>query len=156
MSSFAEQLAVGADHERRVAAESEARGWTVTPWGQSMLPAVTRRAMRDTRFQHFPDIVAARPGEIVTIDAKDSMPSTETGRYAVSQKCVQFGLQFFAAFGLPVFYVFSNLGVLCPTEVTSYGRLGPPSSGGAYYLVDGRYAHLFDDVFGRPAGSMAA
>ena len=52
------------------------------------------------------------------------MRSTETGRYAISRECVAFGLQFVAAFGIPVYYVFGNLGVLCPTEVMSYGTIG--------------------------------
>src|SRR6266566_1427819 len=110
MSTFTEQLAAGTAHEGRVASELEARGWTVTCWGQGILPELTRRAIRDARckFAHFPDLVAARPGEIVAIDAKTVMQSTETGRYAVSRECVAFGVQFHAAFGLPLFYVFGN------------------------------------------------
>jgi Holliday junction resolvase len=150
MNNFTERLAVGEAHERRVKQELELRGWTVTQWGQGILPEVTRWAIREarSRFRHFPDLVAARSGEIITVDAKDRMHSTRTDRYAISRDCVAFGLQFYAAFSLPVFYVFGNLGVLCPTEVTSYGRLGPRSTGGAYYLVDGRLAHDFDAVFG--------
>lgn len=129
----------------------------VTQWGQGILPEVTRRAIREagSRFRYFPDLIAARPGEIVTIDAKEHMHSTETGRYAVSRECVNFGLHFLAAFGLTLYYVFGNLAVLCPTEIASYGRIGPRSTGGAYYLVNGRLAHHFDDIFGGPA-SMAA
>jgi hypothetical protein len=84
------------------------------------------------------------------------MHSTATGRYAVSRECVAFGLQFYAAFALPLFYVFGNLGVMCPTEISSYGQLGPRATGGAYYLVDGRLAHIFDDVFGEPVALAAA
>ncbi|HEV2452537.1 MAG TPA: hypothetical protein VGS62_11505 [Streptosporangiaceae bacterium] len=157
MAAYAERAATGDQHERRVRLELQRRpDWTVTPWGQSILPEATRQALRDSRsrFRHFPDLVASRPGEIVTIDAKDRMRSTETARYAVARECVSFGLQFFAAFSIPVYYVFGNLGVLCPTEVASYGRLAP---GGAYYLVSERLAHQFDDVFGYPQmGSAAA
>jgi len=152
MSTFDERLAVGDSHEQRVTAELEKRGWAVTPWGQGILPTQTRWAIREarTRFRHFPDLIASRAGEIVTIDAKERMQSTDTGRYAIHRECVQFGLQFLAAFDLPVYYVFGNLGVLCPTEVASYGRIGPRATGGAYYLVNGRLAHIFDDVFGAP------
>lgn len=85
------------------------------------------------------------------------MHSTDSGRYAVARECVSFGLQFMAAFGIPVYYVFGNLGVLCPTEVMSYGTIGTRSTGGgAYYLVPERLAHHFDDVFGCPVEDLAA
>lgn len=156
-ATFQERLTVGVAHERRVATELELRGWTVTQWGQGILPETTRHAIREarSRFRHFPDLVAARAGEIVTIDAKDHMHSIESDRYAVSRDCVSFGLQFYAAFGLPLYYVFGNLGVMCPTEIASYGRIGPRATGGAYYLLNGSLAHIFDDVFGQPA-TMAA
>jgi len=156
---FADRLATGISLEARVAAELRRNGWTVTQWGQGILPDEVRRAIRETgsRFRHFPDMVAARAGEVITVDAKDHMHSTDTGRYAVSRECVAFGLQFYAAFNLPVFYVFGNMGVLCPTEIMSYGQIGPRSTGGAYYLVSGRMARIFDDVFGQQAsGGLAA
>jgi hypothetical protein len=122
------------------------------PGARAFLPEQTRQAIRNarSRFQHFPDLVAARSGEVVTVDAKDCMRSTDTDRYAISRECVSFGLHFYAAFGLPLFYVFGNLGVLCPAEIMSYGNVGPRSTGGAYYLVSGRIARIFDDVFGQP------
>lgn len=93
---------------------------------------------------------------MLTIDCKDRMSSAETGRYAIGRDCVSFGLQFLAAFNIPVFYVFGNLGVLTPTEVTSYGMVGPRGRGGSYYLINGRLAHVFDDVFGSPIASPVA
>ena len=139
-----------------MASELEARGWIVTQWGQGILPDATRRALREihSRFRYFPDLIASRTGELVTVDAKDCMHSTETGRYAVSRDCVDFGLQL-AALGLPLYYVFGNLAVFCPTEVMSYGQIGPRATGGAYYLVSGRIARNFDDVFGSPIEAAA-
>jgi len=155
--SFAARLALGDEHEHRVRYELEARGWEVTPWGQAILPEQSRRVLRAFRFRHFPDLLATRPGECIAIDAKDRMRSSGTGRYAVARECVSFGLQFVAAFGIPVYYVFGNLGTLCPTEVMSYGRIGPRASGsGAYYLVSDRIAHHFEDVFGQPDHRSAA
>ncbi|MEO3860895.1 hypothetical protein [Acrocarpospora sp. B8E8] len=154
MSTWTDRKAIGDAHEERVARELESRGWTVAPWGQGIMPAPIQTAITRsrTRFKHFPDLIAAREGDILTIDAKDRMSSAETGRYAISRDCISFGLQFVAAFGLPVFYVFGNLGVLTPTEVMSYGRVNPRGvGGGAYHLVNGRLAHQFDDVFGAPA-----
>jgi hypothetical protein len=157
MTTFAERLSVGDAHQSRVADELEARGYAVTAWGQAILPEVTRRTIREvrSRFRYFPDLIASRAGEIVTVDAKNCMHSNETGRYAVSQACTSFGLQFTAAFGLPLYYVVGNLAVLCPTEVMSYGQIGPRATGGAYYLVDSRFARNFDDVFGSPLQAAA-
>lgn len=84
------------------------------------------------------------------------MSSADTGRYAISRECVNFGIQFVAAFGVPIFYVFGNLGVLTPQEVMAYGSTGVRAMGGSYYLVDGRLARQFDDVFGRPVNTNAA
>jgi Holliday junction resolvase len=158
MTTWQERKQVGDAHERRVLNELEARGWTVAPWGQGVLPVAIQAALSqsESQWRHFPDLVAARDGEVITIDAKDQMRSGETERYAVGKRCVSFGLQFLAAFGIPVFYVFGNLGVLTPQEVSSYGTVGPRARGGAYYLVNGRIAHHFDDVFGAPGGLSAA
>ena len=150
--SFAARLALGQKHERRVADELRRRRWTVDEWGQGVLSGPIRDAIRrsDSRLRFLPDLIAAQDGELVTIDCKDRMQSADTGRYAVSRNCVNFGLQL-AALGVAVFYVFGDLGVLVPTEVMSYGRIGPTRSvGGAYFLVSSRFLHNFDEVFGRP------
>jgi hypothetical protein len=143
-------------HEGRVANELNARGWEVALWGQGILSEEIRRVVSRTRWKNFPDLVGAREGDLVTVDAKERMSSAETGRYAISRECVAFGLQFVAAFGVPVFYVFGNLGVLTPQEVMSYGHVGPRGMGGSYYLINGRLAHQFDDVFGSPVRTDAA
>jgi Holliday junction resolvase len=151
MTTWEERKAAGDELERRVREELERRGWTVAEWGQAILPAAIRAAVSRTPWRHFSDLVATRDGDLVAIDCKDRMASTQTGRYAIKRDCVSFGLQFHAAFGVPVFYVFGNLGVLTPQEVSSYGTIGPRGlwgRGGSYYLVSGRLGHRFDDVFG--------
>jgi hypothetical protein len=152
MTSFSDRSSIGTAHEQRVARELRERGWTVDRWGQGVLSPEVRDAIQrgESRLRHLPDLIAARDGELVTIDCKDRMRSTSTGRYAVARQCVNFGLQM-AALGVPLLYVFGNLGVLLPTEVMSYGRIGPRVTGsGAYYLVPERLGHQFDDVFGGP------
>lgn len=158
MSNWEQRKQVGEAHERRVAEEMRSRGWEVAQWGQAILTPGIREALwqSESRWRHFPDLVAARDGDVAAIDGKDRLHSTTTDRYAVSRKCVSFGLQFIAAFGIPIFYVFGNLGVLTPTEVQSYGTLGPRGRGGAYYLVPERIGHHFDDVFGAPQWGQAA
>jgi hypothetical protein len=152
MSSFGDRLSIGTAHEQRVAGELRARGWTVDPWGQGVLSAEVRAAIRHSgsRLRFLPDLIAARNGELVTIDCKDRMRSADSGRYSIARQCVNFGIQM-AALDVPLFYVFGNLAVLLPTEVMAYGRIGPRVTGsGAYYLVPERLGHQFDDVFGTP------
>ena len=152
MATWHERKTVGDAHEQRVTGELLFRGWEVAPWGQGILPDKIREALgrSDSRWRHFPDLVAARDGDVITIDAKDRIRSTESDRYAIKRECVSFGLQFLAAFGIPVFYVFGNLGVLTPSEVSTYGTAGPRVRGGSYYLINSRLSHHFDDVFGAP------
>ena len=150
MNGWNQRKLIGDAHEGRVSEELAARQWIVDPWGQAILSEQVQRAISRTRWKNFPDLVAARDGDLVAIDAKDRMSSAETGRYAISRECVSFGLQFVAAFGVPIFYVFGNLGVLTPQEVMSYGSTGARGMGGSYYLINGRLAHQFDDVFGNP------
>lgn len=150
--TFSGRLALGTNHEQRVVRELRQRGWTVDPWGQGVLtPEICDAIQRsDSRLRFLPDLIAARDGELVTVDCKDRMRSTDTRRYAVARACVNFGLQM-AALGVPLLYVFGNLGVLLPTEIMTYGRIGPRVTGsGAYYLVPERLGHQFDDVFGAP------
>lgn len=152
MSSFDGRLSLGTAHEQRVARELQARGWTVDPWGQGVLSAEVRTAIRNSgsRLRFLPDLIAARNGELVTVDCKDRMRSADSGRYAIARQCVNFGLQM-TALDVPLVYVFGNLGVLVPAEVMAYGRIGPRVAGsGAYYLVPERLGHQFDDVFGTP------
>lgn len=148
--NFEQRKAVGDAHERRVCEALEARGWTASHYGQGALPPAIRAAIAasDYPIRYAPDLIAARDGDVIAIDAKNRMHSTQSDRYAIKRDCVAFGIQFLAAFGVPVFYVFGNLRVLTPTEVQSYGTLGPRARGGAYYLVPGRLGHHFDDVFG--------
>jgi hypothetical protein len=152
MSSFGGRLSIGTAHERRVATELRARGWAVDIWGQGALSAEVRDAIQrgESRLRFLLDLIAARKGELVTVDCKDQLRSTNSGRYAIARQCVNFGLQM-AALDVPLYYVFGNLGVLLPTEVKAYGRIGSRGTGsGAYYLVPDRLGHQFDDVFGTP------
>ncbi|GAA1536100.1 hypothetical protein GCM10009730_51620 [Streptomyces albidochromogenes] len=111
----------------------------------------TRSALR-----HFPDLIAARGAELVTIDAKDRMPSTDTDRYAISAATVNAGLLFTAAHApTPLYYVFGNLKVLTPAEVVHRTAHALRHRSGAFHLVRTERAHRFDDVFG-PESTLAA
>ncbi|GAB3006860.1 hypothetical protein GCM10023080_085760 [Streptomyces pseudoechinosporeus] len=158
MRQWQDRKAVGDVHERRVAAALRARGWTVHPCGQGTYPPAVRDALRRTRsaLRQFPDLIAARGSDLVTIDAKDRMPSTDTDRYAISTNTVNAGLLFTAAHApTPLYYVFGDLKVLTPAEVVHYTAHALRHRSGAFHLVCTEQAHHFDDVFGS-AGSAAA
>lgn len=158
MRQWQDRKAVGDAHERRVAAALRARGWTVHPCGQGTYPPAVREALRRTRsaLRQFPDLIAARGSDLITIDAKDRMPSTDTDRYAISTDTVNAGLLFTAAHApTPLYYVFGDLKVLTPAEVVHYTAHAIRHHSGAFHLVRTERAHRFDDVFGS-AGTAAA
>ncbi|MFE8970695.1 hypothetical protein ACFYMR_33500 [Streptomyces albogriseolus] len=118
-----------------------------------------REALRRTRsaLRQFPDLIAARGSDLITIDAKDRMPSTDTDRYAISTDTINAGLLFTAAHApTPLYYVFGDLKVLTPAEVIHYTAHALRHRSGAFHLVRTEQAHHFDDVFGPAAAAVAA
>lgn len=158
MEGYAVRKRTGDAHERRVRSELERHGWVTDVWGQDSLPGPIRDALiaSGSRWRFFPDLAAARNGEVITVDAKDRLGGTPGSRFAVKRECVSFGLQFMAAFGIPVFYVLGpQMMVLTPQDVMTYGSLGPRSHTGAYYLVGTSFARPFTVVFGKAAMAVA-
>ncbi|WP_405785665.1 hypothetical protein [Streptomyces sp. NBC_01367] len=158
MTQWQDRKSVGDLHEQQVTAALRARGWTVHPCGQGTYPHAVREALRRTRsaLRQFPDLIAARGSDIVTIDAKDHMPSTTTGRYSISATAIHAGLHFTAFHApTPLYYVFGDLKVLTPAEVLHYTDHALRHSSGAYHLVSTHRAHPFDDVFGSAAARAA-
>ncbi|MEU7553088.1 hypothetical protein AB0B01_12190 [Streptomyces sp. NPDC044571] len=151
MTHWQDRKAIGEGHEQTVADALRARGWTVQNCGQgTYAPAIQQALVRTTSaLRWFPDLIAARAGQLVTIDAKDRMPSSTTNRYALSNAALTAGLQFTAAHApTPLYYVFGDLKVLTPVEVLHYTDHAQPGTG-SYRLIHTRRAHCFDDVFGR-------
>lgn len=152
----------GDQHELRVAAELQRLGWTVHPCGQGTYPTAIQRALSacDSALRQFPDMIAARGPDVVTIDAKTRM-RPHTGRYAISRASVQAGLQFTGANApVPLYYVlgdaFSDLAVLTPAEVSAYTAIGHLQPSGAYYLIEAHHARPFEGVFGATPQAMTA
>ncbi|MFI9251313.1 hypothetical protein [Streptomyces sp. NPDC053069] len=143
---------IGDAHEQRVAFELEVRGWTVHCCGQGTYPPAIQQALARTgsALRYFPDLIAAREGELVTVDAKDRMPSTHSDRYAISAATLKAGLLFTATHApTPLYYVFGDLAVLTPSEVQHYTTHTRHHPSGAWVLVTTRQAHRFEEVFGR-------
>ncbi|CAL9663525.1 hypothetical protein SUDANB108_07125 [Streptomyces sp. enrichment culture] len=144
---------IGDAHERRVAKALQEHGWTVQRCGQGTYPPAIRHAMARTSsaLRYFPDLIAARDDALITIDAKDRMPSTHSGRYAISTAALTAGLLFTAAHApTPLYYVFGDCKVLTPTEIHHYTIHARPHRSGAWVLVATHQAHAFDEVFGAP------
>lgn len=145
---------VGDWHEQRVAQALQHSGWTVQPCGQATYPTAIQNALRRTRstLRQFPDLIAARGAELVTIDAEDRMPSTHTSRYAISAATVNAGLLFTATHApTPLYYVLGDMRVLTPAEVLHHTVHALRHRSGAYHLVSSHQAHPFDEVFGLAA-----
>jgi Holliday junction resolvase len=158
MSDWNTRKTVGDRHEVRVMRELEHRGWTAHRCGQGTYPTAIREALQrsDTALRQFPDLIASRGPDLVAIDAKTSLPSTVSDRYAVSRTCVRAGLVFAGANApMPLFYVFGDLRVLTPAEVAHYTADSWRPPGGSYHLVSTARAHQFDEVFGAPAARSA-
>lgn len=153
-----DRKAVGDRHELQVMHALEERGWTVHRCGQGTYPPAIQHALRRTQsaLRQFPDLIAARGSDLVTIDAKDRMPSTHTSRYALSARTVNAGLFFTASHApTPLYYVLGDMRVLTPAEILHYTVHALRHRSGAYHLVNSHQAHPFDEVFG-PATARAA
>ncbi|MFD5977765.1 hypothetical protein [Streptomyces bacillaris] len=149
-----ERRQVGEAHEVRVATALRGCGWTVQRCGQGTYAPPIQRALTRTAsaLRYFPDLIAARDGELITIDAKDRMPSTHADRYAISSPTLAAGLLFTAAHApTPLYYVFGDLKVLTPAEIQHYTTHTRRHRSGAWVMVTTHQAHPFNDVFGATA-----
>ncbi|MFJ9871214.1 hypothetical protein [Streptomyces sp. NPDC101165] len=151
MRHFQDRKKVGDAHEQHVADLLQTRGWTVQRCGRGTYPPAIRDALAcaDSALRYFPDLIAARNGELVTVDTKDRMPSTHTDRYAISTAALNAGLLFTTAHAPPpLYYVFGDLKVLTPSEVHHYSTHAHRHSSGAWVLITTQQAHFFEEVFG--------
>lgn len=154
---WTERKRVGDAHEARVRDELERRGWTVAPYGQGVLPEPIRRALKttDSAMRWDPDLVAALGSYVCLIDAKSAMRGEATTRYNISRKALRAHLQMWALRDLPIYYVFSNLGVATAVEVMQYCRLATLGNTSGYVSVPAGVPVPFDEVFGSPQTAMA-
>ncbi|MFF8415218.1 hypothetical protein [Streptomyces omiyaensis] len=67
VTQWQQRKAVGDAHEQRVAAALAAQGWTVERCGQGTYPPAIQQALARTTsaLRWFPDLIAARAGEVV-------------------------------------------------------------------------------------------
>jgi uncharacterized protein YceK len=157
--NWAERKTVGDAHELRVRGELEQRGYTVSPYGQGVLAEPIRRALKmtDSSMRWDPDMVAACGSFICLIDAKTAMRGEEAHRYTISRKALSAHLRMSAMLDLPIYYVFSNLGVATAVEVMQHCGLARIGQTGGYVSLPASAPLPFDEVFGAPqAATLAA
>ena len=154
---YATRKAVGDTHEARVRAELERRGWTVSPYGQGVLPEAITRALGRTnsRMRWDPDFVAANGSTVCLIDAKSAMRGEDAWSYTISRKALRAHIRLWAELDLPVVYVFSNLGVATPAEVMQFCRLSTVGEAGGYVSFAAGLPRPFDDYFGNDLSAAA-
>jgi Holliday junction resolvase len=159
VSGWPERIRIGELHEVRMVHELEARGWTAQRCGQGTFPAAIRAALRhtETALRRFPDMIAANGPDLIAIDAKTRMPSTDSDRYSVSRDSLRAGHQFQGANpDISFYFIFGDLHVLTPAEVSTHSTHSTRQHTGSYYFVDTRHAHTFDGVFGRANAARSA
>lgn len=152
LPTWPDRRAVGDEHERRVREELERRGWTVNPYGQGVLSEEIRRALKttDSPMRWDPDLVAACGSSICLVDAKTAMRGEAAHHYSISRKAVQAHVQMWARLDIPIYYVFSNLGVATVLDVMHYCRLATLGQTGGYISLPAGIPMPFDEVFGSP------
>lgn len=153
MATWSERKVVGDALERRVKHELESRGWTAAPYGQALLPEPIVRALQctESKMRWDPDIVASQGSTICLIDAKAAMRGDEARTYTVSRKALRAHMRMWVDLDLPIYYVFSNLGVATPAEVMQFCNLARLGDAGGYVSFGCGLPRPFDEVFGTPA-----
>lgn len=158
VTSWTARKEVGDAHEARVRYELEQRGWTVAQYGQALLPEQIRRALKvtDSAMRWDPDLVAACGSYVCLVDAKAAMRGADAHRYNISRKALKAHLAMFAMLDLPIYYVFSNLGVATAVDVMQYCRLTAVSQTSGYVSLPAGVPVPFDEVFGSPTPAAQA
>lgn len=102
-------------------------------------------------------MIAAKGTDLVAIDAKTRMPSTHSARYSISRSSLRAGLQFQGANpDISFYFVFGDLQVLTPAEISCYSAHGTRHHTGSYYFIDTRHAHTFSEAFGAAGSQRSA
>ena len=155
MNTFEERIANGSAHERLVIQMLEEREWTVTAFGQGMLPDAIRAGLRQTQspMRWMPDILAYRSndGMVVCIDAKAGETWRRTGNHDVETAALDAAERWEIYSGQPYYFVFADGGVLTPAEIREQSKPGwfrGNGSGTPFVLVSAGSCSPFDAVFG--------
>lgn len=144
--TFQERLALGLDHEQRIAKKLRHRGWTAHPYGMGTLPDQICDAVKlhGSPLAYGPDLIAAYGRRLVFIDGKTSIRSA---RHTVSLRAHYEQELFAAQTRVPVLYVFGDFGVLDSRELFRFPLRDGPR--GQYYAIEPTRCHPFDDIFGQ-------
>jgi hypothetical protein len=143
--------------EEKVAAELVARGWVAERFGQGQLSEQMRDMIKrvKTRVRYMPDIIAAKRfgarTSLIFVDAKAGDKWRETGRHDVEAAALDGAEAFQAMADCPVYFVFSDGGVVTPAVFRELAAPGPyrgVGSGTPFLLATREVCQRFDAVFG--------
>ena len=164
MSGFADRFVPARQWEDELIGKFRNRGWLAAPFGQAQIPEEMRPHLwqwaddygRPTLLRWTPDIIAVRPTPqpfVCLVDAKtENARNQGSDNYSVEVRAVDAGLAIIRDWHMPVYYVWSDFGVLTPDAVLNrHGRRmdGDKADGSqtAYFLVAKRWALKAYDVF---------
>lgn len=123
MTTFAERMALAGPHEQAVLNELTGRGLSVEPFGQALLSAGLRDALRttDSLMRWLPDIAGWRPGKPkpFLVDAKNCI-TTKTENHSIEMRALLAA----RITMLPVFYVCDDYRALSAAAVFDDGPDG--------------------------------
>lgn len=107
--TFAARLTFAAMYETQVIEALKRQGWDADPFGQAMLSGTMREHLRhhQTMARWLPDIIAAKDGVLVYVDAKAST-SHRWGNHAVERASSDTMTAWENFTGTPVFYAFPH------------------------------------------------
>ena len=166
MRDFGQFMAIAQAHEDAVRDHLVEFGWTVEPFGQALLTAPCRLALRSwkdrdgkpTLVRWLPDLIAYRHSKcwsVALVDAKSEV--SKHANHAVEQASVDCDRVISTSLNVPTYYVFDDFGVATPDDVVSWGHIhngiGTKGSGTPFYLVAKSACRRFDDVFALGATS---
>lgn len=160
--SFQDRIHIGVEHERRVAASIELRGWHVHPWGQGILSDEVRQAFNERDagsdvllWRWMPDMIAVRGKDIYLVEAK-SEKRTDTDFFTIELRSVMAQLAM-KTLGLSTVIVWADgtCNLTEDVEVVDFWlpeakarRLGTDGSGTPFIRVRKDQQRPLNDLFG--------
>lgn len=151
MTTFAMRQQSADAHELETKRLLEERGWTCDRFGQALLSERMRELLKTTRsaLRWLPDILAAKRGQIILVDAKDAQ-RLDTKNWSIEIAAYDAGTVIQQTFGHPVLYVWHDFTANFHDELTierSFdSRSFTAGSGTPFHLVRKTNTHALDDV----------
>lgn len=157
--TFQQRLKPAVEHERRVQAELEKRGWSVVPYGMGEFPEPIQNALARvparSLLRDLPDMLAAKDDLVRFVECKTSPGRDKYGHNTVQYDCWTGYLSWQRLTGITVYIVWDDLllSVQRADEMDVSARLDGSGAAGSrtdFLKVPANtwLARTFDEVFG--------